>query len=124
MRQGEIAGLRWQSIDFRGRNIHVCEAIAQSSDGGTYSKDPKTNQDRYIPLASGLEDVLVHWKDECTREWASEHGGDVAAFDHSYVVGHPNGRHPNPHTLSKDWTTISSLYGLKGTQGKRVTFHD
>ena len=38
MRQGEIAGLRWRAVNLGKGVIHVSEAIAQSGEGGTYSK--------------------------------------------------------------------------------------
>ena len=74
MRQGEIAGLRWRAIDLDTGTIHVCEAIASSAEGGTYSKAPKTNQDRYIPIAGGLASILSDWKKERYVEWASIEG--------------------------------------------------
>lgn len=127
MRQGEIAGLRWRAIDFRKRTIHVCEAIAVSGEGGTYSKSPKTNQDRYIPTASGLEVLLREWQDRQRDAWrqANPDWEDKGlSFEDTYVVGHEDGRWRNPHTIGKDWTVISRLYGLRGTQGRNVTFHD
>lgn len=127
MRQGEIAGLRWRAVDLEVGTIHVCEAIAQSGDGGTYSKDPKTNQDRYIPMAKGLATILREWRDDRFDAWvptANRQAKSREAFDLFYVVGDLEGNHRNPHTIGKDWTTIARLYGLTGTQGRRVTFHD
>jgi len=34
MRQGEIAGLRWRAVDLEAGDVHVCEAIAVSAEGG------------------------------------------------------------------------------------------
>lgn len=127
MRQGEIAGLRWRAVNLGKGVIHVSEAIAQSGEGGTYSKDPKTNQDRFIPIAKGLSAILEDWHQERFSQWVTEGEGraeDKEAFSQFYVVGRFDGRHRNPHTIGKDWTTISRLYGLTGTQGRRVTFHD
>ena len=127
MRQGEIAGLRWRAVDLDGGTIHVCEAIAQGGEGGTYSKDPKTNQDRYIPIAKGLAGILREWHEERFNAWvptANRQAKPKEAFGLFYVVGDLEGNHRNPHTIGKDWTTIAKLYGLTGTQGRRVTFHD
>lgn len=127
MRQGEIAGLRWRAVDLDNGTIHVCEAIAQGGEGGTYSKDPKTNQDRYIPIASGLAAILKEWRAARFSEWepqANRQAQPKEAFELFYVLGDLRGNHRNPHTIGKDWTTISRQYGLTGTQGRRVTFHD
>lgn len=125
MRQGEIAGLRWRAIDLDAGTIHVCEAIAQA--GGTYSKDPKTHQDRHIPIASGLASILRSWRAERHAEW--EHTRNVRglsdeSFGLFYVCGDLEGNYRHPRTIGKDWATIARQYGLTGTQGKRVTFHD
>lgn len=127
MRQGEIAGLRWRAVDLDSGIIHVCEAIAQSGEGGTYSKDPKTNQDRYIPIAKGLSGILKDWRKERFGQWEPQGNRQAKpkeAFELFYVVGDLEGNHRNPHAIGKDWTTISRQFGLTGTQGRRVTFHD
>ena len=127
MRQGEIAGLRWRAVNFDAGDIHVCEAIAVSGEGGTYSKSPKDNQDRHIPLAKGLEAILREWREGQKTLWFAENPDRADAglsFSDTYVVGDAIGRWRNPHTLGKDWTTISRLFGLRGTQGRNVTFHD
>lgn len=127
MRQGEIAGLRWRAVDLEGGTIHVCEAIAQSGEGGTYSKDPKTNQDRYIPIATGLSGILSEWRRERFEQWEPRGNSQAKpreTFGLFYVVGDLEGNHRNPHSIGKEWTTISRLYNLTGTQGRRVTFHD
>lgn len=129
MRQGEIAGLKWSAVNFDDMSIRVCESIAQSNEGGTYSKSPKTNQDRTIPLAAALADILMDWHDERIEAWceANKVLGSRArnrGFAKAYVVGNADGTHVNPHTISKDWTQFSDLYKLMGTQGKKITFHD
>lgn len=127
MRQGEIAGLRWRACDLDAGTIHVCEAIAVSGEGGTYSKSPKTNQDRYIPVAKGLAAILSDWRGSQEALWRQENPGweeQGLSFGDAYVVGGSDGRWRNPHTIGKDWTTISALFALRGTQGRNVTFHD
>lgn len=123
MRQGEVAGLRWKAIDFKTGTIHVCEAIAASTQGGTYSKTPKTNQDRYIPLARGLARVLEDWREERLADYLA-HDGELEGFGSLYVLGDSDGNHINPHSIGKGWTTLATLHGIKGTQGRRCTFHD
>lgn len=127
MRQGEIAGLRWRAVDLEVGDVHVCEAIAVSAEGGTYSKPPKTNQDRHVPLARGLESILKEWRASQEEQWRAGHPDwkeRGLSFGDTYVVGDDTGRWRNPHSIGKDWTTISRLFGLRGTQGRNVTFHD
>lgn len=126
MRQGEIAGLRWREVDLKNRTIHVCESIAASNQGGTYSKDCKTDEDRYIPMAAGLARVLTEWRERKFREWRPERlrsGKTDADFKNLYVCGDEYGGYINPHTIGKTWTEIAKLYKIIGTQGRRLTFH-
>lgn len=126
MRAGEVAGLRWRAVDLDAGTIHVCEAIAKK-EGGTYSKDPKTNQDRYIPIAKGLATILKGWRAARFAEWSpggQDEGKNSELFNRLYVIGSLDGSPRNPHSVGKDWTTIAQVYGITGTQGRRVTFHD
>lgn len=55
MRQGEIRGLQWEAIDWDNRFLTVRHTLCD------YSKSlasPKSNRERYIPLADDLFDVL------------------------------------------------------------------
>lgn len=122
MRQGEVCGLRWKAVDLEGRSIHVCESIGRTQ-GGTYSKTPKTNQDRYIPLARGLATVLEDWREERLADYLAQ-GGELEGFGSLYVLGDLDGNHKSPHVLGKEWATLAALHKITGTQGKRCTFHD
>ncbi len=99
MRQGEIAGLRWRAVDLEAGDVHVCEAIAVSAEGGTYSKPPKTNQDRHVPLARGLESILKEWRASQEEQWRAGHPDwkeRGLSFGDAYVVGDDTGRWRNP----------------------------
>ena len=126
MRQGEIAGLRWRSVDFDNSVIHVEASIGQSSEGGTYEKGTKTNATRDIPLSKTLAPILKGWHDRRFHDWRPvrmKSGKADDAFGALYVVGGLDGSHINPHTLGKNWTVIARQFNIVGIQGERLTFH-
>lgn len=126
MRQGEIAGLRWRSVDFENCVIHVEASIGQSNEGGTYEKSTKTNGTRDIPLSRTLAPILKGWHDRRFHDWRPERmrsGKADDAFGALYVVGDLQGNHINPHTLGKNWTMIARQFNIVGIQGERLTFH-
>lgn len=80
-----------------------------------------------MPLARGLESILKEWRASQEEQWRAGHPDwkeRGLSFGDTYVVGDDTGRWRNPHSIGKDWTTISRLFGLRGTQGRNVTFHD
>jgi integrase len=55
MRQGEILGLQWESIDWQNRTIAVRHSWY------SYKKvlvSPKSNRERYIPISADISDML------------------------------------------------------------------
>ena len=45
-------------------------------------------------------------------------------FGELFVIGDVAGRYMNPTTLTRAWKSLAETFGLVGTQGRRVTFHD
>ena len=56
MRAGELAGLRWEDVDFATRLI----LVQRSYDGPT-----KNNEIRYVPILDALLSVLREWRLSC-----------------------------------------------------------
>ena len=125
MRQGEICGLRWRCYDPKRREIYVEEAIGKAS-GVTYSKEPKTKQSRRTipvakPLAAALERRITVMKQNLEQ---GDYSLSDTEFGELYVIGYVDGRYYSPYSISREWAGISKSFGLIGTQGTAVTFHD
>jgi integrase len=60
MRLGELAGLRWSSVDLDGRFVTVSRSFGKA---GT-----KSNKVRHVPISDALHGVLVWWKDACKSQ--------------------------------------------------------
>ena len=125
MRQGEICGLRWRCYDPDERTIRVEESIGVAH-GGTYSKAPKTlSSHRIIPVSALLARALERRRAVMAAE-LQEAGLELSAeeFGALYVIGTIDGRYRDPLRVCKEWAGVSESFGLIGTQGRKITFHD
>ena len=125
MRQGEVCGLRWRNYDKDAATITIDESIGKAS-GTNYSKAPKTKSSRRIvPVSPQLKRALERRRDAMARE-LEEAGLELtpAEFGSRYVVGYIDGRYHSPSLISRGWKALSNAFGLVGTQGRPITFHD
>lgn len=125
MRQGEVCGLRWRCYDPKARTIQVEESIGVAH-GGTYSKAPKTKSSRRtVPVSPQLVTILERRRKAMANE-LQEVGMELKPeeFGKLYVVGTIDGRYRDPLRICKEWATLSESFGLVGTQGRKITFHD
>ena len=128
MREGEVCALRWRNVDFSAQTISVREAIGK--DGGRlYVKEPKTKGSRRtIPMPEPLAAALRARRAEMMEQAMA---AGVAFSPDMFVLGSIDRdgrtgdyRHMHPHVLWERWRAVADLLGLKGTQGRPVTFHD
>lgn len=125
MRQGEICGLRWREYDTDAQTLRVVESIGNGK-GGEYSKAPKTTSSkRIVPVAPNLARILERRREHMRSE-LREAGAELteAEFGRLYVIGYPDGRFHSPTMICRNWKAMSESFGLVGTQGRKVTFHD
>ena len=60
MRRGEALGLKWEDIDFKNKQIHICRSVTHPQQNIPVISSPKTKAGiRTIPLDSNLEIFLV-----------------------------------------------------------------
>lgn len=119
MRRAEICGLKWRDIDEKGRVIWVRRSIGVGK-GGTYKKLPKTDKIRDAVLPDTLAKILLNWKASQRKTFANV--GATLTVD-SYIIGDADG-YFSPERVSKEWTALARLFGVKGTEGRTATFHD
>lgn len=69
MRRGEIAPLRWRSVDFQAGNLDIVESAEQTTKGVRY-KEPKAKSKRNVRLPETVIAELSLWRRKQTEEIA------------------------------------------------------
>ena len=110
MRRGEVCALRWRDVDLRRKVLYVKQAVGISYDNATYElKDPKTHKTRDIAIPDALIKEL--------QEWQTINGTE------EFVIGH-DGTFTHPEYLGHRYMALVKLLGIKGIEGRPLTFHD
>jgi integrase len=103
MRRGELAALKWKSIDFSRKRIKVVGTRDRYGD-----KDiTKGKYDRTIPMNARLEQLLLTTK-------------PLIASPEDYVFLKPNGVPIDPQHIYRLMNSLSSTVGLTN----KIRFHD
>jgi integrase len=127
MRRGELCGLRWSDVDWRGSSVTVRQSIWQTSDGiGT--KTPKTHQARRLLLGEHAMAVLAGRLD---RAQADAKMAKVKLPSDGYIfspdVDAANPRHPD--SVTQAFTRLCrrmeapALARLRKTKPKATRFN-
>lgn len=108
-RRGEIAGLRWDSIDFEKRELDINNNLLYVYGAGTYSSTPKTKSSvRKLAIADDLLQVLLDYK----KEYEENKPSIIGWNSEGYVFTQTNGKPINPCSIT-DWCrNFSSKYNL------------
>lgn len=62
-RRGEIAGLKWDCIDWKNNRIHICRNLLYSVEIGVYEDSTKTEEsDRYVALPAETMELLKEYR--------------------------------------------------------------
>lgn len=97
-RRGEVAGLRWEDINFDTKTIHICRSVLYSPEFGVFEDTPKTaRSDRYITLPGSLIDLLKELK--------------KVSLTSKYVLSEDDSP-IHPDSISTYLTRFSKKYGL------------
>lgn len=125
LREGEVCGLRWQAYDPQAQTLRVEESIGRAG-GKSFSNVPKTTSSRRIvpvspQLAAALERRRAAMRGDLQVAQVTMKESDFARL---YITGTIDGRWSDPIQISRKWQTLSHSFGLTGTQGRAITFHD
>ena len=74
LRRGELAGLKWQDIDFNSNTLTVCRDVINNkeTDRKNYVKETKSlNSDRVIPIDPMLKGLLKAWQKDQAEQYGS-----------------------------------------------------
>lgn len=119
IRRGEVCGLQWRDIDADNRVIWIKRSVGLGK-GGAYIKQPKTDRARDVVLPDTLLKVLEQWQEKQRQTFAD----NMASLNpNSFILGDALGYY-HPDRLSKDWASLTKMLGTRGTEGRRVSFHD
>lgn len=62
-RRGEILGLKWENVDFKGSRIYICNNILYTTERGIYEETPKTERSkRYVSLPAETMQLLKKYQ--------------------------------------------------------------
>ena len=109
-RRGEVLGLKWDAVDFKGCRIHIFRNILYRPDRGIYEDTPKTKtSDRWITLpreSMKLLRELRHWQlGERLRI------GELYE-DHGFVFTQDTGLPMHPDSVTVWLRRFSARHGL------------
>lgn len=143
LRRGEICGLTWGNVDLvgvewqdewgnpvgeKGPKLRVVQSVGEKA-GGTYLKPPKSAAGRRVlALKGGILRVLEDRRAAMWDEWsAAMRRANIRPtedlFNELFVCGTVEGGYYCPGVLTHEWGAFSRQHGLRGTEGKYVTFH-
>ena len=108
-RRGEIAGLKWEKIDFKQRTVRIDSSLLYSPKRGLYEDSTKTGNTRLLYLPDETIQILKAWRTEyLTLQLAN---GD--RWENSgYVFVKDNGAPMNPDSLTAWLKKFSERHGL------------
>jgi integrase len=116
MRRGEVAGLRWSSVDLTAKTLTV-ELARVTVNGQATVSEPKTESGkRTLPITPQLLDVLTRTK---RRQAANRLRAGAEWTDSGYVVVNELGVPLYPDTLSDKWDDFVRAAGVR-----RIRLHD
>lgn len=115
LRRGEIAALRWRSVDLNCAALAVVQSAEQTMDGVRY-KEPKRGRARNVSLSPTVVEELNAWRLAQAQEFlklGTRPDGDT------FVVTQADGRPLQPRSITHEWVRITAAKGLP-----RIRFHD
>ena len=115
MRRGEIAALRWKSVDLDTGQLAVIES-AEQMNGTVRLKPPKNGRSRTVALATTITEELRTHRAAQAQELLKL--GVRLTEDH-FVCTHADGRMMQPTWITHEWIALISETDLP-----RIRFHD
>jgi integrase len=115
MRRGEIAALRWRSVNLEAGQIAVVES-AEQMNGDVRLKPPKSGRARTLALAQTIVEELRAHRIAQAQELLRL---GVRLSDDHFVCAHADGRMMQPTWITHEWVRL-----IRGTALPAYRFHD
>ena len=109
-RRGEILGLKWSAVDWKGNRVHIVNSILYSADRGIYEDTPKTETSiRWVTLPGETMALL--------RSWRMQQDGDRLKLgdyyhDQGFVFAQDTGEPMHPDSVTDWMKKFSERHGL------------
>jgi integrase len=115
LRRGEIAALRWRSVDLTAGQMSIVESAEQTAAGIRY-KSPKSGKGRTVALSATMVEEL--------RAHRAKRAQDLLRLgmglsDDDFVVGQPDGSAMQPTFITHQWVKT-----IRATSLAHLRFHD
>lgn len=115
LRRGEVAGLRWRSVDLDGAQLSVVASAEQTKAGIRY-KEPKSGRARTVALsATVVADLRAHRIQQAQELLRL----GIRLSDETFVVARADGLPLQPRSLTHEWVRLLAASALP-----RIRFHD
>lgn len=115
LRRGELAALRWRSVDLVVGQIAVVESAEETKAGVRY-KEPKSGRARTVALSSTMIDELKAHRARQAQELLKL---GVRLSSDSFVVAQADASPLKPTSITHEWVRL-----LGQTSLPRIRFHD
>lgn len=112
LRRGEIAGLKWNDINFENKTIHIRQALVENEEGDTKTYD----SDRILLLADFTIEELKRIKDKQKQE--KERAGKIYK-NNGWIIANAIGESIHPDTI-----THKFIDDVKGLGLPQIKFHE
>lgn len=109
-RRGEVAGLRWEKIDFKNCLVKIDSSLISTKQNGIVETTTKTNDVRYILIPEETIDLLKFHKQE--QLLLKQINGD-RWIETGYVFTRDNGEPMNPESITGWLSDFSKRHGLR-----------
>jgi integrase len=115
LRRGEVAALRWRSVDLERGQLAV-SASTEQTDGGIREKETKSGKSRAVTLpAMIIEELRAHRLRQAEQLLAL----GVRLDDDHHVVAREDGEPLQPRSISQAFRKFIARHGLK-----KIRLHD
>jgi integrase len=115
LRRGEIAALRWRSVDLNAGSLSVIQSAEQTKAGVRY-KEPKSGRGRNVALSASVIDELKAWRVQQARELLQL---GTRPTGETLICTTAAGDGIQPNSLTHEF-----LKAIDATALPRVRFHD
>lgn len=115
LRRGEVAALRWRSVDLAKGMLAVVESAEQTKAGIRY-KPPKNDRSRTVALSATMVEELRRHRAGQAQELFKL---GTRLTDDAFVVAQADGSPVQPRSLTHEWMRL-----IGKTTLPRIRFHD
>lgn len=108
-RRGEIAGLKWECIDWKNNQLYICRELNYTGKSGIFEDTPKTHDTRYVKIDQEMVNQLKIYR--AWHDGLKLKNGD-RWIETGYVFTRDNGDLMNPDNITQWVGDFSKKVGL------------